>query len=114
MDKKSLKAFNILPPPSTFRIVDFDKAEVVPGFVSDTFFLIVSGTKPYANMKVELHALIYIDKPDYWGIEVIGYLPCIGLPHTAPYTVALDITHIRGKSGVEVIGATKKQKIKVS
>ena len=113
MDKKSLNAFKALPPSSNCRIIDFDEAAVVPGIVGDTFFLIVSGTKPYVNMKVELQPLIYIDKPDYWGIEVVGCLPAIGLPQTAPYTVALDITHVRGKSGVEVIGASKKQKIKV-
>ena len=32
------------------------------------------------------------------------------LPQTAPYTVALEITHFLGTKGIEVIGATKSEK----
>ena len=100
------------PTPTSVRLIDFTKAEVRPGIVNDTWILIVSGTKPYVNMTVELSPLIYVKQPEFWGIEVIGSLPGIGLPATAPYTVSLPLTTI-GTKGIEVIGARKKKKILV-
>ena len=113
MEEMYLKAFEALPHSSTCRLIDFDKADVVPGFVSKTFFLIVAGTKPWLTMKVELHPLINIARPEYWGIEVVGCQQGIGLPQTAPYHVALDITHLLGAKGIEVIGASHKKQFNV-
>jgi hypothetical protein len=96
------------------RRLNFTKAEVRPGIVNNTFFLIVSGTKPYLNMQVRLSPLIYIRKPEYWGIEVIGTLSGIGLPALAPYHVFISLDGIIGTKGIEVIGATKRKKIKIS
>ena len=64
-------------------------------------------------MTVQLMPLIYIQQPEYWGIEVVGCQPGIGLPQTEPYHFTLDISHVLGKKGVEVIGATKSKKIDV-
>jgi hypothetical protein len=113
MDEKHLEAFNALPPSTSCRLIDFEKTEVVPGIVPKTFFLIVIGTKPWLTMKVELHPLIYIRQPEYWGIEVVGCQSGIGLPVTAPYHVALDISHLLGTKGIEVIGASGRKQIKV-
>lgn len=113
MEDKDLKVLQSLPTPSTVRVIDFESAEVVPGFLPKTFFLIVTGTKPMLTMKVELVPLVYVRQPDYWGIEVIGSQSGIGLPTTAPYHVALDISHVLGTEGIEVIGAKHKKKIKV-
>ena len=113
MDEKLLREFEALPHPTMCRLIDFDKAQVVPGIVPKTFFLIVSGTKPWLTMTVELHPRIYIVQPDYWGIEVVGCMHGIGIPMTAPYHVWLDISHVIGKAGIEVIGANKKEMIKV-
>lgn len=93
--------------------IDFEKAEIIAGFVNDTYFLVVSGTKPYLNMEVRLIPLIYVRKPEYWGIEVIGILPNIGLPATAPYHVHIPLEGITGTNGVEVIGATSSEKFDV-
>lgn len=101
------------PTSASVRLIDFDKAEVVGGFVSGTYFLVVSGTKPYLNMTVELSPLIYVRQPEYWGIEVVGSLPGFGLPALAPYTVSIPLDGILGTKGIEVIGATKRQKIPV-
>ena len=109
MSEQFLKA----PKVSSVRLIDFKKARVVPGFLPNTWILVVSGTKPYLNMTVELKPLIYIRRPVYWGIEVTGSLPGIGLPATAPYTVSLPLDGIIGTKGIEVIGANKKQKIVV-
>ena len=113
MEEMHMKAFEALPHSSTCRLIDFDKADVVPGFVSQTFFLIAAGTKPWLTMRVALHPLIFIQRPEYWGIEVVACQEGIGLPQTAPYHVALDITHLLGSKGIEVIGASSKKQFNV-
>ena len=97
------------------RVIQFDDAQLVPGIVNNTWFLIVRGTKPYLNMKVDLVPLIYIQKPEHWGIEVVGCLPGgIGLPATAAYEAFLDVSQLMGHKGIEVIGANKREKVGVS
>ena len=73
-----LKQWEARPPTRACRLLDFDKVEVRPGVVPRTFILIVSGTKPYANMTVDLRPLTYVQQPEYWGIEVVGCLPGFG------------------------------------
>ena len=109
MSAKLLKA----PTASSVRIINFTKAKIVPGFVTGTWILIVTGTKPCLNMTVKLSPLIYIRQPVYWGIEVIGSLPGFCLPALAPYTVSIPLGSITGTKGIEVIGANKRQKIVV-
>ena len=99
------------PPSQSVRLIDFERAEVRPGFLPGTYILVVSGTKPYLNMQVELSPLVYVRRPEYWGIEVIGSLPGIGLPALAPYTVSLPLDGIQGSIGIEVIGANQTQLI---
>jgi hypothetical protein len=113
MKIEDIKALEALPPSTLCRLIAFDRAQVVPGFIPKTFFLIVSGEKPWASMKVELVPLVFVQRPDYWGIEVIGCQSGIGLPVKVPYSVVLDITHVLGKHGIEVIGANRKEQIKV-
>jgi hypothetical protein len=113
MEEIHLKAFEALPHSSSCRVINFEKADVVPGFLPTTFFLIVTGTKPWLTMKVELYPQIYIRQPEYWGIEVVGCQNGIGLPTTAPYHVSLDITHLLGTKGIEVIGASSKKQFNV-
>ena len=113
MKIEDIKALEALPPSTLCRLIAFDRARVVPGFIPKTFFLIVSGEKPWASMEVELVPLVFVQRPDYWGIEVIGCQRGIGLPVKVPYSVVLEITHVLGKRGIEVIGANRKEKIKV-
>jgi hypothetical protein len=113
MQAADIKALEALPPSTMCRLIEFDHAQVVPGIVPKTYFLIVSGRKPWASMKVELSPLIYITQPDYWGIEVAGCQTGIGLPVVVPYSAVLEITHVIGRSGIEVIGANKTETIKV-
>ncbi|MGW6917910.1 hypothetical protein ACWGB8_29445 [Kitasatospora sp. NPDC054939] len=105
--------FADLPAPKSMRIIDFDEARVVPGIVPGTFILVVSGEMPYVNMTVRLSPLVYVERPEYWGIEVVGSLPGIGLPTTAPYTVSLPLDGILGTRGIEVIGANRTEQIAV-
>ena len=106
-------AFLKTPTPSSVRLINFTRAEVRPGFIPNTWILIVSGTKPYANMTVRLSPLIYVRRPEFWGIEVIGSLSGIGIPVTAPYTVSLPLDHTLGTIGIEVIGASRRKRIPV-
>jgi len=114
MNDAQLQALVRLPAPQSCRVIDFDKAEVV---VLESFppqyLLVVSGTKPYLNMKVDLVPLVYIQQPDYWGIEVVGCLPGIGLPATGPYAISLPLAGHIGTAGIEVIGASEHQQIQV-
>lgn len=106
------RAFQDLPTPQSCRLVEFDSARVItlqthpPQHV-----LVVSGQKPYLNMNVSLVPLVYIQRPEYWGIEVVGCLPEVGLPAVAPYTVQLDLDGTIGTEGIEVIGARRSERI---
>ncbi len=110
MAKFDLAAY---PPPTSCRLIDFEDARVDPGIIPDTWFLTVRGIKPCLNMEVSLAPLVYAKCPDYWGIEVIGCLrDGICLPALGRYEVTIPL-HTIGSSGIEVIGASKKEKIKV-
>jgi hypothetical protein len=114
MNEEQLKTYTKLPPPGSSRLIDFDRAEIV---TLDSFpprhVLKVTGVKPFLNMEVDLVPLVYIRQPEYWGIEVVGRLRGIGLPALAPYTVSMPLDGFIGTQGIEVIGATRSQKIGV-
>jgi hypothetical protein len=102
-----------LPAPTSTRIIDFEKVEIrtLRSFPPQ-HVLVVSGTKPYMNMEVTLEPLTFIRQPEYWGIEVVGRLPGgIGLPALAPYQVSIPLAGIVGTKGIEVIGATRSEKV---
>lgn len=107
--------FQKLPPSESCRRIDFhdDGIEIRPGFVSNTWILIVNGTKPYMNMHVSLVPVTYIRQPEYWEIEVVGCVAGIGLPALAPYSVFLSLYGATGTKGIEVVGATKKKRLPV-
>jgi len=111
-----MKEYRTLPSAESYRLIDFERAEIVTlESFPPQFVLTVSGTKPYINMEVELVPRVYIQQPEYWGIEVVGHLPGgIGLPALAPYAVSLPLAGILGTKGIEVIGATRSEKIDVS
>lgn len=103
------------PPPATdCRVIDFKSARVrtLPT-VPPRHVLVVRGEKPYLNMQVTLVPLVYIRQPEYWGIEVIGCLPEVGLPALGDYRVKLDLEGTIGTRGIEVIGANRSQKIDI-
>jgi hypothetical protein len=113
-DEQQMQRFMSAPPASNFRLIDFEYADVVilesfpPQFV-----LRVSGTKPVANMTVQLVPLVFIQQPEYWGIEVVGSVPEIVLPALAPYEVSLAVTSFIGTKGIEVIGANRVQRFDI-
>jgi hypothetical protein len=104
-----------LPGGQSHRRIDFEEATVRPGFIPGTWFLIVKGKAPCLNMRVSLSPLMYVTCPEYWGIEVIGTTNgpfCLAT--VKPYVEAIPLNGIVGSKGIEVLGATRKKKIKVS
>lgn len=102
------------PESKGCRLIDFEEATIHPGILPNTFFLVVKGQKPCINMEVKLWPLVYVDCPEYWEIEVVGCLngPC--LPAAGSYTVTIPLQGNTGYEGIEVVGANKRKKIKVS
>jgi len=115
-DAEQMERFTSAPPAAGFRLLDFDYADVVTlESFPPQFVLRVSGTKPLANMQVQLVPLVFIQQPEYWGIEVVGSLPGgIGLPALAPYEVSLPLAGFLGTQGIEVIGASHVQRFDIS
>lgn len=106
--------FEALKTVESFRGLDFDDARVVPGFVTGTYILIVSGEKPYLNMNVKLVPRIYVRQPEYWGFDIVGSIPGgIGLPAFGRYTAHKDLSGVTGTKGVEVFGTDYSLKIPV-
>src|SRR5215212_11763681 len=101
------------PVSSSVKLITFDYAKVISGIVPGKFILLVAGNKPYVNMNVVLSPLIYIRKPDYWGIEAVGSLSGPGLPAVTPYIATIPLDGIIGTKGIEVIGSNKRKKINV-
>jgi len=111
MEEAELQGFQALPTPTSFRLLDFEEAQILTlRSFPPQFVLRVSGTKPYANMHVELVPAVFIRQPEYWTIEVVGSLRGIGLPALAPYTVSIPLNGILGTRGVEVTGATRSER----
>ncbi len=114
MNERQIKDYQRLPQSGACRLIDFDEVDVV---ILEIFppqhVLIVSGTKPYLNMKVSLRPRTYIQQPEYWGIEMVGCPPGFGLPALAPYTVSIRLAGFIGTKGIEVIGATRSEKIEL-
>lgn len=110
---QDIEEFNRLPQSTTGRLIDFEQWAVIGGFINDTYFLHVYGTKPWLQMEVVLQPYIYVRRPEYWGIEVVGYLSGFGNPVEAPYHATLEVTNFLGTKGIELISATRKEQIAV-
>jgi hypothetical protein len=120
--EEQLRAFQDLPKPASHSLIDFERAEVwslatpaVLGFPPQ-FGLGVTGITPFLDMEVELVPLVFTRQPEYWGIEVVGRLRGggeIGAAAVEPYAVSIPLSGITGTKGVEVIGATRSEKIEV-
>jgi|SRR5581483_6147864 len=107
MTQVDIDKLKTLKPATGTYLLHIDSAELRPGFIKGTYFLIVKGTKPWVTMAVSFSRHIYIRQPEYWGIEVVGMQDGIGLPQTAPFVHAEDVTGSVGTKGVEVIGSNQ-------
>ena len=109
MTEDDVRALQALPAAKTCFRIDFEQIEITSGFVPDTFFLTVSGTKPWITMTVTLSPVIYTHQPEYWDIEVVGCQAGMGLPALGTYSETIDISHTRGTKGIRVVGATREE-----
>lgn len=116
MEAHGSHPLHALPVAQSGRLITFDTAQVVTTMIYPPRpVLVVSGHKPYPTMKVELVPLVYIRRPEYWGIEVVGSprgaaiqaMPAV----MTPYTVELDLAGVTGTVGIEVIGANGTEQI---
>lgn len=115
-DQVLIDRFKSSASPESCRLIDFEGATVRPGFVNGSFFLLVTGSAPWGNMRIHLNPLIYSHRPDFWRIEVIGCLsgPVI-LPEATPFSLPpLPLDGILGTVGIEVVGATRCERIAVN
>jgi len=102
------------PPTTHCRVIDFESAQVhTSPTVPTQRVLVVHGEKPYLNMQANLVALVYIRQPEYWGIEVTGCLPEVGLPAVTSYVAKFDLEGTIGTRGIDVIGASRSEKIDI-
>lgn len=94
--------------------IDYEDAIVVPGFVNDTYILIVCGEAPADGMAVRLSPVVYVMQPDYWQIDLIGCTgggnkPCA----TRAFIAEISLDGIRGKKGIKVVGKTRQKSFDV-
>jgi hypothetical protein len=114
LNENPSESFEPLPAPSSCRRIDFAQADIVPGIIIGSYFLVVNGMAPCSNMKIDLVPLVYVRCPEYWGIEVVGCLPGgICLTALAPYSVSISLAGITGSQGITVIGANKTERIEL-
>ena len=99
-------------------LVDFERAEVItPMIYPPRPRLVVSGVTAFP-MDVGLVPLVYVSRPPYRGIQVVGSNPAT--PQATPaitnvaYNVELDLEGLVGSEGVEVVGATRTERIAVT
>lgn len=108
-----------LPPASACRLLSrtVDKtqavAEIRPGFVNNTYFLIVAGKKPWISMSVSLVPVWYAKQPEFWEIQVVACQPGFGLPVVGTYSIAFSIDAYLGTKGVEVVWADSRLELPV-
>jgi hypothetical protein len=107
-------ALEDLPSAQSRQLMEFERADVIsPRIYPSRNVLVVSGRKPWANMDVSLQPLTYPERPEYWGIEVVGTVPVIGQPAIVPYAVELEVAGCTGTAGIDVIGADRTERIEL-
>ena len=102
-------SFESLPFARACRRVDFDLIELREPTQGGRL-LLVSGIKPWADLRVSLEPMAYRQTPDFWTIEVVGRLSASGLPALVDFCVALPLASFQGRLGIEIVGATKVER----
>jgi len=95
---------------STCRLLAFQDARIDEISADFSPYLIVSGLMPYANIRVELLPRMYVKRPEYWAIEVVGTLSKLALPSITPYEVILPLDFPVGTKGIRILGSGSTMK----
>jgi len=103
-------SFGSLPYARSCRRIDFDLVELRESAEPGGRLLLVSGIKPWADLRVTLEPLVYTERPDFWVIEVVGRLTTSGLSGLVDYCAALRLGSIHGRKGIEIVGATRSER----
>lgn len=103
-------SFESLPCARSCRRVDFDFIEVREAAQTGEMLLVVSGITPWADLRVSLEPLAYPELPEFWAIEVVGRLTGSGLYGPVDFCAALRLGNIRGRRGIEILGARKSER----
>jgi len=89
--------------------LDWDSAEM-HNMTAGGSMLVVRGVS-LVPMDVELHSLpIPIAPEDYHGVEVCGRRKDVVQQVETPWEVSDDVEEFSGRIGIELIGATKREK----
>jgi hypothetical protein len=97
------------------RTVDGDvsQGKLVPGFINDTWIVIVAGKKLYLGTTVALDPLTYVRQPEYWEIEVKECSDGITIPLISPYVASRDVTATMGTKGIELVFANERVRLEL-
>ncbi|MCI5140111.1 MAG: hypothetical protein D3922_17260 [Candidatus Electrothrix sp. AR1] len=106
-----MKILNRLLYSASCSLVDFDHNDIVPGFVRDSLFLLVSGEKPFRSMEVKLVPSFFDQHFDYWRINVVGFYSEIDQRISYSYFTSICLEGIIGNKGIELVGANHSVKI---
>lgn len=103
------------PADEGYRLVGFDRVEVKAGAADGPPTLRVTGTTPCANHEVSLRPRTYAGCPEYWGIEVVAFLPG-GLCFTSEglYDETIPLEGVTGSRGIEIIGQSGTERHEVA
>jgi hypothetical protein len=92
----------------TCGLLDYDAFDVRPGFVNDSYILAVFKKDHDSRIIPSLNPRVYITRPEYWEIELIGCLSGIVPPkNPAAFPLALGLDGCMGTKGIKLIGATR-------
>lgn len=114
LDEAHLAEQRALPPPTSFRLIAYQRAEVLTLESNPPQYVLqVGGLKPSASMTVKLMPLVYVRQPEYWEIEVVGGMRSPAIPVKTPYTVTLPLAGALGSRGIQVLGANRGDRFDV-
>ena len=102
-------SFDGLPYARACRRVDFDYVEVRTAPAGGSY-VVVSGVKAWADLRVTLEPWAHETVPEFWVIEVVGRLTGLRLPALVDFCVSCPLDGAGGRSGIEIVGATKSER----
>ena len=90
--------FEVLPSAETC-LIDFDSVSIVSSADRPGWYVRVRGLLPCVPMSVQLVPEVYAQRPDFWD-------------NTGPtsFDVTLSRRGIVGTAGIEIVGATRRER----
>jgi hypothetical protein len=93
------------------ELADFDRVEVISSTSEpQQYTLLVSGALSSPSIEIDLHPIVYIDRPEYWEVQVVATEVAFLPPPPTYFVAALPLARATGTLGVEVVGATRRMR----